>query len=221
MVVPLLYHQQIFGTLTAINNANGAEYNSMDLSLLETIAHHAAIAIKNAQLFETIQQLAETDELTQIHNRRQLFKLGNQAIKRARRYNLPFSVILLDIDDFKLVNDSHGHAVGDVVLYTLAQNCQQFIREVDLIARYGGEEFVILLPNTNLKDASDVAERLRIMVANTKIETKAGNLRITVSVGTAELQANTPNLASLIDRADTALYQAKQSGKNQVQNYTP
>ena len=129
--------------------------------MLETIASHAAIAISNAQLFEEIQQLAETDDLTKINNRRQLFRLGEQILNHSKRYNNPFSVIMLDIDNFKKINDSYGHAIGDGVLQELAQRTLENIREVDILGRYSGEEFVIILPNTTLEQGIEMAERLR------------------------------------------------------------
>ncbi len=218
IVVPLRYRQEILGTLTAINST-GNDYTQTEVDLLETIASHAAVAIKNAQLFEDVQKLAETDELTKTNNRRQLFYLGRRAFNHARRYSQPLSVIMLDIDDFKAINDSFGHAIGDVVLYELAQYCESNIREVDILGRYGGEEFVIVLPNTDSVQCSELAERLCDFVELNPIPTRFGNLNITISLGVAQLTAGTPNLAALIDQADTALYNAKEKGKNRVETY--
>lgn len=215
VVVPLLYRQEILGTLTA-THSSGNDYTQTDLDLLETIASHAAVAIKNAQLFKYIQVLAETDELTKTNNRRQLFALGKREFNHAQRYQQPLSAIMLDIDNFKEVNDTHGHAVGDVVLHDLAQYCLSNIREVDILGRYGGEEFVILLPNTGSVQARELAERLCSYVESNPIPTKIGEIRITISLGVAEIESGTPNLAALVDQADTALYSAKKQGKNRV-----
>lgn len=217
IVVPLLYRQQILGTLTAINSPDAQEYTQNDVDLLEIIASHAAVAIKNAQLFKDVQELAETDELTQTNNRRQLFALGEREFNYARRYPQPLSVIMLDIDNFKEINDTYGHAIGDVVLHDLAQYCLNNIREVDILGRYGGEEFVILLPNTGFAQSSELAERLCSFVENTRIQTNIGEVSITISLGVAEIAPDTPNLAALIDQADTALYGAKRKGKNRVE----
>ena len=216
IVVPLFYRQEIIGTLTAIHSLD-SDYSQNDVGLLETIASHAAIAIKNAQLFEEIQELAKTDDLTGINNRRQLFNLGNNEFNRSRRYQHPFSVIMLDIDNFKKINDSYGHAVGDEVLRFLAQICQENIREIDILGRYGGEEFVILLPNTQLNQGISTADRLRVQVEKSQVNTSIGELCLTISLGVAEISKNTPNLAALIDQADTALYFAKEQGKNRVE----
>lgn len=215
IVVPMRYRLKILGTLTAIHS-QGKDYSQADVELLETIASQAAIAITNAQLFEEIQQLAETDELTKINNRRQLFRLGEQAFNHAKRYNEPFAVIMLDIDNFKQVNDTYGHATGDIVLGELAQHTLENIREVDIVGRYGGEEFVIIMPNTTLEQGIEIAQRLRQQVENARFSSSAGAIKTTISLGLAALNMQTPNLAALIDRADTALYQAKNEGRNRV-----
>ncbi|MBN1666674.1 MAG: GAF domain-containing protein, partial [Anaerolineales bacterium] len=201
VVVPLLYREQVLGTLTAINTPTQRDFTSRDLDLLTTIASNAAVAIKNALLFEEIQYLAETDDLTGINNRRQLFVLGNHEFIRAQRYQAPLAAMMLDIDDFKHINDEHGHAVGDDVLRGLAQICTDNIRDTDILGRYGGEEFVIVLPETDLERAVEIARRLRRQVEHTPIGTKAGALNITVSLGVAEIGPQIPDLSTLIDRA--------------------
>jgi diguanylate cyclase (GGDEF)-like protein/PAS domain S-box-containing protein len=217
VVVPLLYREEVLGTITAINRKDERDFTHRDAELLGTIANHASIAIKNSQLFDIVQHLAETDELTEIHNRRQLFVLGEREYLRSRRYKVPLSVIMLDIDNFKEINDTHGHAVGDGVLRTLATICQKNIRNVDILGRYGGEEFVIILPETGMKKATAVAERIREFIAESPFPTKNGEIPVTISLGVAEMKASTADLAALIDRADTAMYKAKNSGKNQVE----
>jgi len=217
IVVPLHYRQQVLGTLTAINDITERDYTQADVDLLETIANHAAVAIKNAQLFEEVQHLAKTDDLTGINNRRQLFTLGNRELNAAKRYQHPFTVIMLDIDNFKEVNDTYGHAIGDEALKSLAKLCQINIRKIDILGRYGGEEFVILLPNTNLLQGYEIANRLRAQVEETTISTDAGDIKITISLGIAQMDSNSSTLAALIDLADTALYQAKNMGRNRVE----
>lgn len=221
LVVPLLYREQVLGTLTAINQPEQRDFSTRDMDLLTTIANNAAIAIKNAQLFEQIQFLAETDDLTGLNNRRQLFVLGQHEFNRAQRYQAPLSAIMLDIDDFKRVNDNHGHAVGDDVLRGLAQICIEHVRETDILGRYGGEEFVIVLPETELERAVEIARRLRRQIERTPIGTKVGALNITVSLGVTEITPHITDLAALIDRADTALYRAKRAGRNCVETFEP
>lgn len=123
--------------------------------------------------------------------------------------------MIFDIDHFKRINDHYGHKIGDQVLQKLAERCQKTSRTVDLISRYGGEEFVILLPETNLKSASRVAERLRQSIMNDSFPTDAGALRVTISLGVAEAKES-DTLHTLIERADVALYKAKDAGRNRV-----
>ena len=216
IVVPLLHREEVMGTLTVINRSDQDNFTQRQVELLETIANQAAIAIENAHLFEEIQWLATTDELTGINNRRQLFKLGRQEIERANRYGHSLSAIMLDIDNFKIINDTYGHRRGDKVLNTIAQSCLQGIREIDILGRYGGEEFAVILPETDLKEALATAERLRIGVEDLSVPTSSGVIQITISLGVAKLEAKMTDLASLLDAADSALYIAKQSGRNCV-----
>lgn len=176
-------------------------------------------ALKQAQI--ELQKLAATDELTHAYNRRQFLELGETEIRRAIRFEHPLALALLDIDHFKLVNDTYGHPIGDEVLIALVQICRAHIREVDLFARLGGEEFVLLLPETELAQAMQVAERLRAAIAATPIETCAGSITITVSLGVVTLLADDTTLAMLLGRVDRALYAAKQLGRNRVIAWPP
>jgi diguanylate cyclase (GGDEF)-like protein len=128
---------------------------------------------------------------------------------------------MLDIDHFKNVNDTYGHAVGDQVLVVLAERCHRNLRDVDVLARFGGEEFAILLAETDLQQAAQVAERLRAHVAKEPVETQHGLLRLTISLGVAAIDENCTNLGALLARADQALYAAKRSGRNQVGMWLP
>lgn len=216
IVVPLFHRDEIMGTLTTMNRFDQDDFSWRDVELLETIASQAAIAIENARLFDEIQWLATTDDLLGINNRRHLFELGRLEVERARRYGHPLSAIMLDIDHFKMINDTHGHGVGDQVLRQIAQGCLQSIREFDILGRYGGEEFAIVLPQTASAKARKTAERLRMYIQNQPISTTVGDLSVTISLGVAVLQEEMTDLASLLDAADSALYLAKQSGRNRV-----
>ncbi len=214
VIMPLIHRGDVLGSLTVVNRGDQPDFTQRDIGIMETIANQAAIAIENARLFEEIQWLATTDELTGIHNRRHLFELGRKEIERARRYINSLSAIMLDIDNFKQVNDTHGHSVGDQVLRTLAQECLGKIREIDILGRYGGEEFAVVLPETGLSEACITAERLRKHIEDKPFETTHGELSLTISLGVAEMTPDTPDLASLLDMADSALYAAKQAGRN-------
>lgn len=161
---------------------------------------------------KTLELLATTDPLTKIYNRLKLNEILMLEIKKSDRYKIPLSIIMLDIDHFKEVNDTYGHDIGDDVLVKLTKSISANIREVDMFARWGGEEFVIMLPNTDENGALITAENLRSIIADADFG-KAG--KITASFGVAEYQ---PNLGSreLLKRADDALYEAKRSGRNKV-----
>ena len=161
--------------------------------------------------------LAVTDPLTAAFNRRHFFVVGERSFAHALRAREHICVLLLDVDDFKSINDQHGHAAGDRVLVEVARACKSSLRETDLLARYGGEEFVALLPATDLPLALQVAERVRTSVADTRVATHGGaSVRPTVSVGVAMLAAGPGSFDDLLARADAAMYDAKRSGKNRV-----
>lgn len=168
-------------------------------------------------LEQRLAQLATHDDLTGLYNRRELERLLDEELERANRYQHPLSLFMLDVDLFKQVNDSYGHAVGDEVLRQLAQRINQAIRSADIATRYGGEEFVMILPETPLAEARQVAERLRALVADTPFALQDGRqLDIRVSIGVAGLPQDGSERSALLKSADTALYRAKQSGRNRV-----
>ncbi len=221
VTAPLLRGGRVVGTLSIITTTSRRRFSEQDRHLLALYAHQAAIVMENARLFHETRQLSLTDELTGLPNRRQLFQVGRRELRRALRFERPLSVIFFDLDHFKQVNDSFGHPIGDQVLHGVAQRCLHSIREVDLLGRYGGEEFVVLLPETRLEQAVQIAERLRQTVARTPFPTLAGEVPITISLGVAELQPGVTSLDVLLQQADQALYQAKQSGRNRVCVYHP
>ena len=158
---------------------------------------------------------ANYDSLTGLHIRRSWFDQAVQELVRAKRYNHPMSVLMMDIDHFKKVNDMYGHNCGDEVLQKAAQIFKKTSREIDIIGRYGGEEFVVILPNTNEENALLVAERIRERIANEPIPFNGQNVDLTISLGVALFRED-DTLDKLVDRADTFLFQAKQAGRNQV-----
>ena len=163
------------------------------------------------------ERMAVTDSLTGTFNRRHFFVAGERRFTDSMRQQQQLAVLLLDVDDFKAVNDQHGHAVGDRVLVDVAQACMECMRESDLLARYGGEEFVALLPATDKAHALQVAERVRTSVASLRVVANGGaTIRPTVSIGVAMLAAASASFDDLLAQADVAMYSAKRSGKNRV-----
>jgi diguanylate cyclase (GGDEF)-like protein len=172
-------------------------------------------ALKNLLLFEEVKSLAIRDGLTGLYNYRYFWEMLNQQVGQSRRYDWPLSLLFLDIDNFKTVNDTLGHPQGDLVLKSLADYLAREVRQADLLCRYGGEEFVVLLPQTPVIQAKIMAERLREGIAHTPFSLADREVYITVSIGVAGL---TPDMdgTALVKAADAALYQAKHTGKNRV-----
>lgn len=173
------------------------------------------------QVMALLELQASIDALTGIRNRRSFYEQGRSELKRALRYKESLVALMVDADYFKKVNDTYGHAVGDLVLKELARVMTETLREVDLLGRVGGEEFAVLLLRTTMLEAMDVAERLRGKVENLQVcLPEGGSVRFTVSIGMAVLTADDQHLEDLFKKADTALYQAKRQGRNRVVNYT-
>ncbi|NTU78701.1 MAG: diguanylate cyclase [Chloroflexales bacterium] len=170
--------------------------------------------LKRAQA--ELQHFATTDGLTQIYNRRYFFALARTAVRSAQRLGHPLAMIIMDLDHFKQVNDTYGHAAGDQVLVAFAELCRSQVRAEDLIARFGGEEFIVLLEQTSLATAAQVAERLRLAALQAKLVIDGQPVAITVSLGVAAIAGDRDSLELLVQRADQALYAAKHSGRNQV-----
>jgi diguanylate cyclase (GGDEF)-like protein len=168
------------------------------------------------RLFGRMQGMAERDALTALANRGRLLAVGHEEDRRARRFDHPLAAIMVDLDRFKLVNDRYGHGAGDDVLREVARRIRDTVRETDLPARYGGEEFAVLLPETDLATARDVAERIRLAVAEAPVSTRKGPLNVTLSAGVAVIDEHIRDLAALFDAADVALYAAKAAGRNRV-----
>jgi len=161
-------------------------------------------------------RLAATDPLTGLPNRRYFLQIGNGEVERVRRFRSSASVIMIDVDHFKGVNDTYGHAMGDETLRCLSRLCTGSIRQIDVLARIGGEEFAVILPATDLPGAAKLAEKLREMVEKTPVQKENTMVRITASFGVTEIFADDRNIDDALARADAALYEAKRTGRNCV-----
>jgi diguanylate cyclase (GGDEF)-like protein len=191
----------------------GCEADTAELVAL--VARELGGAVRITMLMDESQRLATTDPLTGLMNRRAFLSMMKVEVERSQRYGLPLSLLLFDVDHFKAVNDTHGHAGGDKVLAQIGDQLRAVLRTPDSPARWGGEEFVIALKNTGLSGGSVVAERLRRTLQALPIPFGSATLEVTVSVGVASLQAK-ESLDTLIERADRAMYAAKLAGRNRV-----
>jgi diguanylate cyclase (GGDEF)-like protein len=196
----------------------GRPFSPEERDDLRNLTIQAAVSLANVALHETAERLAVTDELTGLSNRRRFDVTLEAEVERARRFGQPLALVLLDLDDFKDVNDAHGHQVGDEVLRAVARVLRDSCREVDEPARYGGEELAVVMPNTDLDGAEHLAERIRHGVAGLRVPVPdgAGTLAITTSLGVATMPASASDAPSLVEAADDALYRAKRSGKNRT-----
>ena len=168
------------------------------------------------KLEEDLTRLASTDVLTGLHNRRAFFDVAATEIARARRYGDSLSVVSIDLDRFKLINDEYGHAAGDIALVRFAEICRRHVREVDLVARIGGEEFALLLPATSEDNAARLAERIRHAVHEITVLADGQSFDFTVSMGVAAYRGKNDSLEEFMRRADDALYRAKETGRDRI-----
>jgi len=210
---PIIDEDQVIGFLS-LNNQESHYYHPDHTETLAAFAGQASIALKHARLHKEIHDLAIRDPLTNVFNRRGLDQWGLYEIERAKRFKSPLSAIYFDLDQFKQVNDTYGHDVGDSVLQQVVTCCRKVIRKIDIFSRLGGEEFFILLPETSLLVAIQIAERLRKTISKCEIETSSNPINVTISLGVADLNQNITDLPGLISAADKYMFQAKQSGRN-------
>jgi diguanylate cyclase (GGDEF)-like protein len=218
----LLMHRKEFVN----ESVTEAQYELVDDDDLEGNLNE--LVLKSARLFEIADekqklyhQQSITDSLTGLHNLRYILEEGERLFNHAKEEQLPIAILMLDIDYFKVVNDTFGHHTGDNVLCKLAEICRKSMRETDLIGRYGGEEFVVILPNTMPERAREIAERLRKGVEATVFNEGEGvNVNLTISIGINNEKSQDLTFGLALQNADRALYFAKHKGRNQIAVYT-
>jgi diguanylate cyclase (GGDEF)-like protein len=215
MGVPLIIKNEVIGMLT-LNSGTTANFNDHHANLAAAFADQVAIALENARLFKVTQQMAMIDPLTGLNNRGYFFSRAGDEYARAKRYNRPASIMMFDLDQFKPINDTYGHLIGDRALQIIAKRTLSILRSVDILGRYGGDEFIALLPETPVDKAQIAAERLRQNIELNPITIGYRPLRITLSVGVAEITSESESLEKVISQADAALLHAKKTGRNQV-----
>lgn len=224
IVIPIVLFDPNIGSFLLRAARTGAPFTLREISFCEIVAEAAANALERGQLFESIQKanerlehLAITDGLTGLYNHRYFRQRLEDEFERAHRYTLPLSCMILDIDNFKRINDTYGHLNGDIVLRGIADTAQRSVRKSDIVARYGGEEFVVIMPQTGLEGARAQAERVRRETAAQVFENFPEGVRITVSIGVAVYDPETMlDCEAMLRIADGALYKAKREGKNRV-----
>ena len=217
MWVPLQVATEKIGILRLIRFSKEA-FDDYQSSVLAMISTALSLAIRNAEIHQEVQELASKDELTSLLNRRAFLNVVEREFRRAARYETSLTLILIDIDHFKKINDGHGHLVGDQVIRETAQIIRQSVRDVDTVARYGGDELVVVLPKTNLQEALIAAQRIRKRIRASLFKADNRPIQITISMGIAQSPASlikTPD--DLFRSADQALYAAKRKGRNRIE----
>jgi diguanylate cyclase (GGDEF)-like protein len=217
--LPLKFEGEMIGVMN-VGYTRAHEFHDEEIRLLSTLANAAAITVNNAAMYERINRLAVTDELTGLANRRRFLEVLRLEMHRARRYERQLTLLMVDLDRLKQINDEYGHAAGDVMLRGVAQCLKSNVRDTDLPARLGGDEFAVLLPETSGEAAITIAERIRAGVENFSAEVDGAAVRSTVSIGVISRgPGDLHDLPSFIQSADEALYKSKAAGRNRVRMY--
>ncbi len=222
LAVPIVSGGELLGVLN-FERSQKADFGPDEIEFFTAVADQVGLAVQNARLHEQTVALSVTDPLTGVPNRRHLFAQLEAELARAARFGTPLTVVMIDIDHFKRLNDSEGHSAGDEVLREVCQRLRQSLRKVDTLARYGGEEFVVLLPQISRAEALEVAEKLRRSVCDTPLAHGARQPggRVTISLGLATLPGDATEQGALIDAADSALYASKRGGRDRVTAFSP
>ncbi len=212
---PLELRGERIGVMELINKANGG-FDQDDEKLIRLLIHPITVAVRTIHIFESAERLMVTDDLTKVFNYRYLMEFLESEIKRCLRYKKTVSLLFIDVDGFKRINDTFGHLVGSRALSELAQVFRKIVRETDIVGRYGGDEFVVILPETSLGGAMIIAERIRKMVEDYEFVAQNKTVRLTISLGVANCPRHTLTAEGLIKKADAAMYRAKEISRNSI-----
>jgi diguanylate cyclase (GGDEF)-like protein len=217
VAVPVRFRDTVLGVIELINCMGSEGFQDRDLKLLEALADFAAIALENARHMKRIHDLTITDDCTSLYNARHMSSILETEIYRSRRYNYEFSLLFIDLDHFKLVNDTHGHLVGSRLLSEIGDELKVGCRLIDFAFRYGGDEFVLLLPQTSKENALNVARRLHKMIRETVWLEKEGlRIHITASIGVSAYPHDSKTKEGVMHMADEAMYLVKNTNRDSV-----
>jgi diguanylate cyclase (GGDEF)-like protein len=217
LAVPLRSKGRVLGVVELVNPRGGHPFDAADQRTLEALADYAAIAIDNARAYERIQELTLRDEHTGLFNSRHLWRQLELEVARTARTGRPFSLVFVDLDHFKQVNDRFGHQAGSAVLLEVGELIRSCIRSIDVPVRYGGDEFVVLLPETDRARAREAAERIRAAMAKALFLRSSGpGLQVTASFGIATCPDDGDTAEKVVQAADAAMYRVKESTRNAV-----
>lgn len=215
IIAPLICQDRVVGVLNLTDRVDGGEFHGAEVSVMELFRQLVGASIGNVNLFEKTQKQAQTDGLTGMCNHRTFYETLETELRRSQRYGGHISIIMADIDNLKPINDNFGHRAGDLAIRQISRRIRACIRQIDIAARYGGDEFAIILPNTALEDAVNVADRMVKMVSATPITWDHNKIDLSVSVGVGQYGGDC--CPGDVTRAtDEAMYEAKQGGKNRV-----
>lgn len=217
--VPLVNHGKCYGVIELINKVESGNFGDEDLLILTTIADYTAIAIENAIFFNRVQELTVTDDLTKLYNSRFMHDRLHHEVERAKRFKYDLSMIFVDLDYFKDVNDNYGHLRGSKLLKEIAQLFVHLIRGIDIACRYGGDEFLIIMPSTTKDNAHKVAEKLRgALNESVFLKDEGLSIKLTASFGVATFPHDAADKDELIHKADNAMYRVKNRTRNGVED---
>ncbi len=220
IIAPLICQDRVVGVLNLADKMEDDSFSCDDIAFIELLSQLVGASIGNIKLFEKIQRQATTDGLTGLANHKTFYEILEKELWRSRRYGGQISLIMVDIDNLKKINDAYGHRAGDKVIREIGKKIRMCIRQIDTAARYGGDEFAVILPNTSLADAVIAAERMVDAVSDSPTTWKNEQIALSISVGVGQYDAES-SPEDITSRSDEALYTAKQAGKNTVRIFEP
>jgi diguanylate cyclase (GGDEF)-like protein len=220
IIAPLLCQGRVEGVLNLSDKVNASRFDFEDMAIVELFRQLLGASIGNIKLFEKMQRQAQTDGLTGLTNHRTFYETLEKELRRSQRYGGLISMIMVDVDGLKKINDNLGHRAGDIAIKTISRKITECIRNVDTAARYGGDEFAVILPNTSLADAVVVAERMVQTVSQTHVTWEDKPITLSISAGVGQYDGSF-GPEDVTSHSDEALYAAKQSGKNRVHIFEP